>query len=320
MTEITLNLQFPVAPEYAAAHASLCVEGAKQVDDIDLDFSPESLEYLDQIVESWRNEEHPDLDQIASVLFTFGCYVGEVFVRNAGAKWVSGSEGQGGMFPIHLTLENGTLCRPIDKVFRMLDDASEGGISYFYELYTGCDSSEEKELVPVLRTLDENDHIAKAAVGIKIADDLGVFACRKIITAEGNVGIDYVMKDQVKDDEVTEEQLIEYCYENLFAGNIEVTAYEQEGDQMLEFTHEEGLVSAILGHPETYEKFSEMLQTRDILVLIVSPDSLLATRKGSSFEAGLHKMSADLQSEGGAIYLVPAVYRWNDGKLVRAVL
>ncbi|MBY0550097.1 MAG: hypothetical protein K2W95_22670 [Candidatus Obscuribacterales bacterium] len=320
MTEITLNLQYPIAPEYAAAHAGLCVEGAKQVDDIDLDFSPESLEYLDQIVSSWREEENPDLDQIASVLFTFGCYVGEVFVRNAGAKWVVGSEGEGGMFPIHLTLENGTVCRPIDKVFRMLDDGTDGNISYFYELYTGCDSSEEKELVPILRTLDKDDYFSKSAVNIKIADDLGVFACRKIITPDGNVGIDYVMKDQVNEDEVTEDQLIDYCYENFFAGNIEVTGYEQDGDQMMEFTHEEGLVSAMIGHPETYEKFSEMLGTRDILILVVSPDSLLATRKGSSFEAGLHKMASDLQTEGGAIYLVPGVYHWNEGKLARAVM
>jgi hypothetical protein len=322
MPEITLNLRYPVTPQYAAAHAMLCVEGAKQVDGIELDFSPESLEYLDEIVGTWRKEQDFDLNEVASVLFTFGCYVGEIFVRHAGAKWYEEDQTTGGgIFQLYLKLANGTVCRPIDKVFMLLEDASQGGLSYFYELYTGCDSSEEKELVPVLRTVSSTDPLLETAVSLRVADDLAVFACRKIITAEGNVGIDYVMKDQVVQTDVNESQIIEYCFENFFAGNIEVTGYEQDGDQMLEFTHEEGLASSIVGHPQTYEKFSELLDSKEVTVLIVNPDSVLATRTGSSFEDGLHKMAADLrEQQPGAIFLIPAVYQWKDSRLVRSVL
>ena len=320
MTEITLNLQYPLTVAHAADHAELCVEGAKQAADVDLDYSEESLEYLSAVIDGWRSEQQVPLQEIASVLLTFGCYVGEVFVRNAGAKWLQAPEGTDTAFPLLLELQGGTVCRPIDKVFQFFEDGDEEDLTSFYQTYTSSDSSAEKELVPVLRNIAPGDYLHETAINRKIADDLGVFACRKIITAEGSIGIDFIMKAEAQESGADEAQLIDYCYENFFSGNIEVNTYEQEGDEMLEFAHEEGLITAMIGHPESYERVAEMLNARDIAIVVVNPDLILATRKGSAFEPALHKIVEESESENDAIKLEPAVYYWSEGKLIRATV
>jgi len=83
-----LKLQFPPTPEHAAQHAELMVPAAREVSGVLLDYSPESLLAVDGIIEKFRRDGVP-ADRIASTLFCFGCYVGEVFVRNAGARWRS---------------------------------------------------------------------------------------------------------------------------------------------------------------------------------------------------------------------------------------
>ena len=70
------------APKFAAdiAAAALDISGVK------LDYSPKSLRLVDEILEGMRSEGVKP-EQVAETLFGFGCYVGEVFVRNSGGKW-----------------------------------------------------------------------------------------------------------------------------------------------------------------------------------------------------------------------------------------
>ncbi len=317
MTEITLQLQFPLTPEHAADHAQLCVDGAKKIDGIDLDFSAESLEYVDTVIESWRTEE-ADLAQVATVLFTIGCYVGEVFVRHADAKWVVPENPEEETFPLLLEMPDGSYCRAIDHVFKRFEDPEEGDYLLDFFAEVSAESNEEKELVAVLRTINGNNDFENTVVHKKIADDLGVFACRKIEAGEGIVAIDYIQKTQLAESDMDESQLIEYCYENFFASKIEVNSYEQDGDEMLSFEHEEGLVSAIIGHAEAYSRFAEMLKTSDITIVIVNVDSILATKTGSSFEAGFHKIVEDAKkNEENVFHLDPGVYHWTAEKLTR---
>lgn len=316
MTEITLQLQFPLTVEHAPDHARVCVEGAKRIDDVDLDYTVESLEYIDMVIESWRDES-ARVEDVATVLFTLGCYLGEVFVQQADGKWVAPPNPEEETFPLLVELEGGITCRPIEQVFKRFEEPEAGDYlpDYFEEVV--AESGEEKELVAVLRTLGDPSFEA-TVVHKKISDDLGVFACRKVETDGQVLAIDYVLKSELQQSALSEDTIIEYCFENFFAGNIEINSYEQEGDEMLSFEHDEGLVSSIIAHPSTYSQFSELLKAKDITILVVNSDSVLATKAGSSFEEGFRKILDEVKGEPSPLHLVPAIYQWSDGKLTKA--
>ena len=81
-----LALKIPPTPEYASMHADQIVQGAKEISKIELDYSPESLNLVDEIIENFRQEGLASKD-IGETLFGFGCYVGEILVRNAEGVW-----------------------------------------------------------------------------------------------------------------------------------------------------------------------------------------------------------------------------------------
>jgi hypothetical protein len=82
------------------------------------------------------------LENIGATLFAFGCYVGEVIVRNFGGKWRKEEEtpmrGLGGCF-IVLELPNGKICNPVGKVFKRLELGEGESVRYFYQVFTKPD-------------------------------------------------------------------------------------------------------------------------------------------------------------------------------------
>ena len=64
--------------ENAKEYADLIVKIAKKNSNVDLDYSPSSLIDVDKIIEGFRQDDQSS-DQIYHTLFSFGCYVGEVF-------------------------------------------------------------------------------------------------------------------------------------------------------------------------------------------------------------------------------------------------
>jgi hypothetical protein len=132
-----LNLQFPPTPDHAADHAALCVSAAREVSGVSLDYTIGSLEQVDGIIQQMR-DDGVQVEEVAETLFAFGCYVGEVLVRNAGAAWCKEEEtpmkGQGGLFLV-LKLRSENYCNPIGKVFKRLRNGKEDSIPYFYSVF-----------------------------------------------------------------------------------------------------------------------------------------------------------------------------------------
>ncbi|HYO58832.1 hypothetical protein [Archangium sp.] len=138
-----LRLQYPPTPEAAPKHAGLCVSAALEVEGVELDYSVDSLAKLDGIIENLR-QDGVTSDEVAETLFTFGCYVGEVFVRNAGGRWCSaeGTPMAGATgFPLIVQLGSGGYCNPIGKVFKRLEQGPEHNLSYFYQVFTSPEAS-----------------------------------------------------------------------------------------------------------------------------------------------------------------------------------
>ena len=118
-----LRLQYPAMPVNARDHAELALKVAREQYDTDLDYSPESLEWLDSEVDSLR-EDGLDAEEAAEALFVFGCYLGEVMVRNLGGSWAPTPRSplkDVSPWPMVVTLPDGSAWDTIGKVYKRLE-------------------------------------------------------------------------------------------------------------------------------------------------------------------------------------------------------
>jgi hypothetical protein len=135
---VGLNLKYPPTPENARKLAEVVVSAARNVSGVNLDFSVGSLAAVDQIIEKLRSEGLVAA-QIAETLFSFGCYVGEVLVVNAGGTWRSTAETSMAPFasaPMVVELGPDHFSNPIDKVFKRFQNGPEDSLPYFYQVTT----------------------------------------------------------------------------------------------------------------------------------------------------------------------------------------
>ena len=133
-----LQLEYPPTPEGAPQHAALAVESTRNSSLLNLDYSPQSLSQIDQIIDALRADGVGPL-QVGESLFGFGCYVGEVFVRHNQAQWRLASETPMkdlAMFPIVLEVFPGKFCNPIGKVFKRLISPEVDDLTTFHQTFT----------------------------------------------------------------------------------------------------------------------------------------------------------------------------------------
>ena len=136
---MNLRLQFAPTPENAAAHAQLAVDAARNVDRVELDYSPQSLAEVDRIIGKFHAQKMR-ADQIGETVFSFGCYVGEVLVRNLGGTWKNPERsflsrlGLGDSNMMVVGMPNGIVWNPIGKTFKLLENGKEDSVSYFYDV------------------------------------------------------------------------------------------------------------------------------------------------------------------------------------------
>jgi hypothetical protein len=79
------------------------------------------------------------VDQLAETLFAFGCYVGEVFVRHAAARWIETPEQWLSAIGMRICIElpdQKRLCSPISKAFKRLENGDEDSLAYFYAVFS----------------------------------------------------------------------------------------------------------------------------------------------------------------------------------------
>ncbi|MGJ7498610.1 hypothetical protein ACSFA8_26635 [Variovorax sp. RT4R15] len=98
-----------------------------------LDYSPESLRSVDKAVLGFHDEKLT-MNDMGETVFVFGCYVGEVIVRNRGAKWVMPDEKlqKVGFTMMGVQLKDGTFLNPIGKTIKLLEDGTENSVFFFY--------------------------------------------------------------------------------------------------------------------------------------------------------------------------------------------
>lgn len=137
---MNIRLPKPPIPENAQSYAEMAVNAVKNIDKVDLDYSPKSLEIVDGILGRFHRDRVP-ADKIGATLFAFGCYAGEVFVRHFGGRWLKEEDtamrGLAGFFMV-IQLPNDKICNPIGKVFKRVQDGEAESLPYFYHVFTAA--------------------------------------------------------------------------------------------------------------------------------------------------------------------------------------
>lgn len=127
------------SPRTAPQFAERAVALVKQKFGFALPYNPPSLIVVDALVDKIK-ETGASEQQASGILFGLGCYVGEVFVRNAGASWRGTAEmGMAHVcgFPVVLALRSGEGCNPVGKVFGRFRDGSVHSVADLYESVGG---------------------------------------------------------------------------------------------------------------------------------------------------------------------------------------
>lgn len=114
-----LHLNYPVEPDSAPLHAAAIVVTAADISDAELDYSPESIGLVEDIVDGFRSDGATG-EEMADSLVAFGCYVGEILTRHAGGAW-GRAHGSQHTVPLVVELPDTRECHPIDWVFRRLE-------------------------------------------------------------------------------------------------------------------------------------------------------------------------------------------------------
>lgn len=125
----------PISPSTAPQLAAASVIFVEHKFGFRLPYTPESLILVDAIVDKIRSTGATE-QQASGLLSGLGCYVGEVFVRNAKASWRSTAEmkmGESCRFPAVLAWPGPRACDPIGRVFQRFSRGAADSVALLYE-------------------------------------------------------------------------------------------------------------------------------------------------------------------------------------------
>lgn len=113
--------------------ANSAVDFVKRVHNARLDYSPESLIFVDRLVNDLHIKRVP-YEKIENHLAVLSCYAGEVFARNLNGKWIYPQKEDNenlGAGPFVL-LPKGILVNPLAKVLKIHENGLEDSVAKFY--------------------------------------------------------------------------------------------------------------------------------------------------------------------------------------------
>jgi len=133
-----INLPYMPTPDNILTYADKFVHFMGKIKSIELDYAVSSLAVVDAVLEGfYSRKESPD--QNALMLFSIGCYIGEVIGRKCNGKWMNARDCD---WPERVTsmavvmkLPSGLFIDPIAKAYRRsyYGDAESIGV-YYMEL------------------------------------------------------------------------------------------------------------------------------------------------------------------------------------------
>jgi hypothetical protein len=143
-----LNLQFTPTPDNGLKFAQQFVDAVKKNDNIELDYSVDTLTYVDKFLQQF-SDEGLTVNDFAETIFVAGSYVGQVMVNNNNGIWIRQEEANlpdgVSMMPIVVKLPNGNITDPIAKAFKRFYYGDTDNVKYFYQVFTVDNTNNEHE-------------------------------------------------------------------------------------------------------------------------------------------------------------------------------
>jgi hypothetical protein len=134
-----LNLQFTLTPDNGHRFAQQFVDAVKNNEKVELNYSIETLEFVDKFLQRFR-DEGLTVNDFAETIFVAGAYVGEVMIRNNDGKWLRMEDANlpDGitMTQIVVKLPNDNITDPIAKAFKRFHYGDSDNVTYFYHVFT----------------------------------------------------------------------------------------------------------------------------------------------------------------------------------------
>jgi hypothetical protein len=123
------------SPENAGEIAEMVVPFVLENYGVTLDYSVSSLSQIERVIDDLKRDQ--PFEAVQPLLFSVGCYVGEVLVRHAGATWrTTESLGMGALAsaPIVIAAADGRGCNPIGKVYKRFASGPAEDLGQFYRV------------------------------------------------------------------------------------------------------------------------------------------------------------------------------------------
>lgn len=134
-----LNFQFELIPENGPSLAGQFRSAVKQNENIDLDYSVGTLEFVDNFLQRFK-DKGITVNNFAETIFVAGCYTGQVMANNNNGRWIKQEDAElpdgVTMMPIVIRLPDGTICDPIAKAYKRFHYGQSNSIAYFYQVMT----------------------------------------------------------------------------------------------------------------------------------------------------------------------------------------
>ncbi|MDO6432710.1 hypothetical protein Q4E93_19040 [Flavitalea sp. BT771] len=134
-----LRLSFAPSPENGILFAQQFVGAVKQNEGIELDYSVDTIDFVDKFLQRF-SDEGLSVNDFAETIFIAGSYVGQVMVNNNEGLWVAQAEAglpEGvTMMPLVIKLPNGTITDPIAKAFKRFHFGESDDLKYYYHVFT----------------------------------------------------------------------------------------------------------------------------------------------------------------------------------------
>lgn len=138
-----LNLAFTPIPDNGFEFAKQFVEAVKQNDKKELDYSVDSLNFIDTFLQRF-SDEGLTVNDFAETIFVAGSYIGQVMIYNNNGVWIKQEDANlpNGitMMPIVVKLPNGNITDPIAKAFKRFHNGEIDNIQYFYKVFTSSET------------------------------------------------------------------------------------------------------------------------------------------------------------------------------------
>jgi hypothetical protein len=123
------------SPDNAAEIAGMVIPFVEKNYGVTLDYSVQSLRQVDGLIDDLRQDHK--FEDLQPLLFSVGCYVGEVLVRHAQATWrTPGSVGMASVAssPIVVVMPDGRGCNPVGKTYKRFQNGPEDSLACFYDV------------------------------------------------------------------------------------------------------------------------------------------------------------------------------------------